>query len=351
VAALKSVRRLLKATFEGFRKNETTWKAAALAYYTVFALPPLLVLLLLTASAVFDPVEVRRSVTGEFQSLMGQDVAGQVETMIAQGEQRIAGSGWRLLLSIGGLLFGATGAFVSLQSALNRAWEVEPDPWQGGVKNFVMKRFLSLGMVLGIAFLLLVSLALTSVLSAAGGAVFDRFPDLVGHALNFVLSFAVITLLFTAIFRVLPDAEIEWRDVWVGGVATAVLFVIGKYLIGLYIGQSDPGNAFGGAGALAVLLVWIYYAAIIVLLGAEFTQAWVKERGRTIEPEEGAVRMVEQKARIPGSRIGEPAPPRVITTDGHEGRGDGDVRPAGAPGAGTRRASSGTRGRDRGGRS
>ena len=289
---------LAKTTFREFSKDEATWKAAALAYYTVFALPPLLVLLLMAASAVWDPVEVRRTLTGEFQSLMGQDVAGQIETMIASAEQRTSGTGFKLILGIAGLIFGATGAFVALQSALNRAWKVEPDPAQGGVKNFITKRFLSLGMVMGLAFLMLVSLALTSALSAAGGAFLGGLPKTVGYVLNFVLSFAVISLLFAAMFKVLPDAKVGWRDVWVGGILTTVLFLIGKFLIGLYIGKSDPGDAFGGAGALAVLLVWIYYAAIIVLLGAEFTYAWVKHRGGRIEPEEGAVLAVEKKEHI-----------------------------------------------------
>jgi membrane protein len=289
---------LAKTTFKEFSKDEATWKAAALAYYTVFALPPLLVLLLMAASAVWDPVEVRRTLTGEFQSLMGQDVAGQIETMIASAEQRTSGTGFKLVLGLAGLIFGATGAFVALQSALNRAWKVEPDPQQGGVKNFITKRFLSLGMVMGLAFLMLVSLALTSALSAAGGAFLGGLPKAVGYVLNFVLSFAVISLLFAAMFKILPDAKVEWRDVWVGGILTTVLFLIGKFLIGLYIGKSDPGDAFGGAGALAVLLVWIYYAAIIVLLGAEFTYAWVKHRGGRIEPEEGAVLAVEKKEHI-----------------------------------------------------
>ena len=313
MAALKRGVDLVKATFKDFSDDEATWKAAALAYYTVFALPPLLVLLLQVASAIWDPIEVRRTLTGEFQSLMGQDVAGQIQTMINSAEQKASGTGLRLVMSIAGLVFGATGAFVSLQSALNRAWEVEPDPKQGGIKNFIMKRFLSLGMVLGIAFLLLVSLALTSALSAAGSALLGGLPEAVGHALNFALSFVVVALLFAGIFKLLPDAKVQWRDVWVGAVVTALLFVVGKFAIGLYIGRSDPGSAFGAASALAVLLVWIYYAAVIVLLGAEFTQAWVKQKGRDIEPKEGAVRIVERKERVNEGTNEAPQPHRTIT--------------------------------------
>jgi membrane protein len=300
---------LAKGTFKGFMDDEATWKAAALAYYTVFALAPLLVILLQIASLIWDPVEVRASITREFGALMGQDVGRQVETMVASAEEKTSGTGVRLILSLAGLIFGATGAFVSLQTALNQAWRVEPDPKRGGIKNFITKRVLSLGMVLGIAFLVLVSLALSAALSAFGEALFGRLGETVGLVLNFVLSFAVITLLFAAMFKVLPDAKVGWRDVWVGAIATSVFFVVGKYLIGLYIGQSDPGNTFGAAGALAVLLVWIYYAAVIVLVGAEFTQAWVRQQGRVIEPEEGAVRVVERKAHIdPSSGVEEPDP-------------------------------------------
>lgn len=290
---------LAKDTFKEFFKDDVTWKAAALSYFTVFAMAPLLVILLQVASFIWDPAQVRDALTGQFQALMGQDVARQVETMMTTAEQKsTSGSGARLILSIAGLLFGATGAFVSLQTALNSAWEVEPDPKRGGIKNFIMKRFLSLGMVLGIAFLVLVSLALTAALSAVGDALFGAFGDAAAKGLDFALTFAVISVLFAAMFKVLPDAKVEWRDVWVGAVGTALLFVVGKFLIGLYIGQSDPGSTFGAAGALAVLLVWIYYAAVILLLGAEFTQVWMKHHGREIEPEEGAVRVVERKQRI-----------------------------------------------------
>ncbi|MDF2771860.1 MAG: ribonuclease [Geminicoccaceae bacterium] len=299
---------LAKGTFKGFMDDEATWKAAALAYYTVFALAPLLVILLQIASLIWDPAEVRRALTTEMGSLMGQDVGRQIETMIASAEEKTSSRGFRLVLSLAGLAFGATGAFVSLQTALNQAWKVEPDPKRGGIKNFITKRVLSLGMVLGIAFLVLVSLALSAALSAFGRAIFGGFGETVGLTLNFTLSFIVITLLFAALFKVLPDAKIRWRDVWVGAIATSVFFVVGKYLIGLYIGQSDPGNTFGAAGALAVLLVWIYYAAIIVLLGAEFTQAWVRQHGRVIEPEEGAVRVVERKAHVDSSGMEEPDP-------------------------------------------
>jgi membrane protein len=190
---------------------------------------------------------------------------------------------------------------VELQAALNRAWGVEPDPDRGGVKNFVIKRLFSLGMVLSIAFLLLVSLVLSAALTAFGGALGGLLPgdasEVLLQLLDNAVSLVVITLLFAAMFKVLPDARIAWRDVWVGALVTTVLFLAGKFLIGLYLGQANPGEAYGAAGSLAILLVWIYYSSLILLLGAEFTPVWARERGAGVEPQEGAVRVVVERHR------------------------------------------------------
>jgi membrane protein len=199
----------------------------------------------------------------------------------------------------GALLFGAVGAFVELQNALNRVWDVAPDPEQGGLRRLIGQRIMSFGMLLTIVFLLLVSLVVSAALSALGDAVGAMLPAALSgvalQAINFAASLAVVTLLFALLFRYVPDAEIAWRDVWIGALATATLFTIGKFLLGLYLGRSDPGSAFGAAGALALLLVWIYYSAIILFLGAEFTQAQAAQRGAGIAPAEGAVRVTERR--------------------------------------------------------
>jgi membrane protein len=231
--------------------------------------------------------------------MMGADGAEQVGTMMEQANQP-EGRGFRAIVGIVALILGATGAFMQLQNALNRAWDVEPDPDAGGIKNFIVKRVLSLGMIAGLAFLLLVSLALSAVISMAGDMVGEILPgtsEPLLHLLNFALSFAVITVLFAAMFKVLPDARIAWKDVWVGGAATALLFMIGKFALGFYLGRSNPGEAYGAAGSLALILVWIYYASMIVLLGAEFTQVWAERRGGGIEPEAGARRRADSIAR------------------------------------------------------
>jgi membrane protein len=286
---------LVKAAFKDFGEDECGVRAAALAYFTVFALPPLLTLLIMVAGMVWDPQDVQKAITTQFSGMMGQSGGQQISTIIAQADKPGSGGLFATLASVAGLIFGATGAFMQLQGALNRAWEVKPDPAQGGIMRFITKRLLSLGMVLGIGFLLAVSLALTAGVSAVGGMVGGGFPEPVLHVLNFVLSFAVLGLLFSAMFKVLPDAEITWRDVWVGGFVTAFLFVLGKFAIGLYLGRSKPGDAFGAAGALAVVLVWAYYSGMILLFGAEFTQQWARQRGSGIEPKKGAVRVVEKE--------------------------------------------------------
>ena len=299
---------VVKAAFKDFGEDECAVRAAALAYYTVFALPPLLILLILVAGWVWDPQDIQRALESQFAGMIGQAGAEQIHTIVTKADRPGSGGLFATLASVGGLLFGATGAFMQLQGALNRAWEVKPDPAQGGVMQFITKRLLSLGMVLGVGFLLAVSLALTSAVSALGGALGGGLSEPVLHVLNFVLSLVVLGLLFSAMFKVLPEAKVAWRDVLVGGGVTALLFVGGKFAIGLYLGRSSPGDAFGAAGALAVVLVWAYYSAMILLFGAEFTQQWAKQRGSGIEPEEGAVRVIESEEHVrpgeSGARVG-----------------------------------------------
>lgn len=281
---------LVKATWSDFSRDECGTRAAALAYSTVFALPPLLILLVTVAGLVFSPAEVQRALETQFAGMVGQAGAQQIHEMLARGRNSAGGGLVATVGSVLGLLLGATGAFMALQEALNRAWNVKPDPKKGGVKAFVTKRLFSAGMVLGLGFILAVSLALTASIAAVGGMMGGGLPKVVMQVVNFVLTLVVLSALFSAIFKILPDAKVEWRDVRVGGVVTAVLFVIGKFVIGLYLGRSNPGDAFGAASALAVLLVWTYYSGMIILLGAEFTQLWAERQGHRIEPEEGAVR-------------------------------------------------------------
>jgi membrane protein len=299
---------LVKQTFRDFFEDKCTRLAAALSYYTIFSLPPLLVLLLFLLSAVLDPQDVRGLLEGQLGSLLGPAGSNEVRAMLEHAEQPDFSRGAIALVGIGALLFGAVGAFVEMQNALNTVWEVQPDPQQGGIKRFIVQRIVSFGMLLTIVFFLIVSLVVSTVLTAFGGLLDSMLPDplsgVVLRLINLVVSLGVLSLLFALLFRHVPDARIEWRDVAFGAVATALLFTVGKYVLGLYLGRSNPGDAFGAASALALLLVWIYYSALIVFLGAEFTQAWAKLHGRGVQPAEGAVRVVETKQVLDRTRSG-----------------------------------------------
>ncbi len=303
---VKSIFQLLKQSVNDFFNDECTTMAAALSYYTVFALPPLLLLVVMIVGAVMDPQDVREALHGQLGSLLGQAGGDEIRTILEKAQETKtpdAGRPVAAILGVATLLVGATGVFGQLQGALNKVWEVKPDPALGGIKNFLVKRIFSFGMVIAIAFLLLVSLALTAAISAVGGVMGRMVPGLgevLLHVLNFVVSFGVITLLFAAMFKIVPDAEVAWRDVWVGALVTGLLFMIGKSAIGFYLGRSNPGEVFGAAGSLAILLVWIYYASMIVLFGAEFTQSWAEHRGEGVVPETGAVRVVQEERHVRG---------------------------------------------------
>jgi membrane protein len=291
----------LKRILKDFSEDECSVRAAALAYYTVFALPPLLILLTVVVGIFWDPVEVQSTLERQFSTLVGDEGGRAIREMLSRAEQPGSGGLVASVLGLAALAFGSLGAFMQLQGALNRAWEVKPDPAQGGVRQFIAKRVLSLGMILAVAFLLIVSLAVSALLSALGSKL-AFIPEPALHAADVTLSFGVLTLLFAAIFRFLPDAEIAWRDVWTGALVTALLFVAGKFVIGFYLGRSAPGDPFGAASALAVILVWIYYAGMIVLFGAEFTQAWAERRGSTKRPENGAVHVEHREVATPAAR-------------------------------------------------
>jgi membrane protein len=292
---------ILKKSFRDFMKDDCMTSAAALSYYTVFSLPAILMLIMLLVSSVMDPTDVRGGLESQLESLMGPSAGGEIQTILQETER----PGGGLIPTIVGmvvLVFGATGALGQLQAALNRAWNVEPDPKQGGIKSFLAKRLFSLGMLLSVAFLLLVSLVISAALSGLGDRLSGFLPSgLSGpvlQSLNIAVSLLVIGFLFAAMFKVLPDAEVSWPSAWVGGFATGLLFVVGKFLIGLYLGQSNPGEAYGAAGSLIVLLLWIYYSSIILLFGAEFTETWAEKRGEGMQPEPGAVRVRHEKQRV-----------------------------------------------------
>jgi membrane protein len=293
---------LIKATFKSFGEDECGTRAAALAYSAIFALPPLLIVIVTIAGKIWGPDQVQASLEHQFSSIIGPSAAKAIHDMIAHGQQSKGRGTLATVLGIAGLLLGATGAFLALQDALNHAWEVKPDPKRGGVKPLIFKRLLSLGMVLGLGFLVAVSLALSAGIAAVTSSFGTAIPSGVMYAIDLIVSLVVLGTLFALMLKVLPDGKIAWKPALVGGLTTAILFVIGKFAIGLYLGHSKPGDSFGAASAFAVIVVWIYYAGMIVLLGAEFTQAWARGHGHEIVPREGAVRVVRVEETGSGGR-------------------------------------------------
>jgi membrane protein len=287
---------IIKSTVREFLDDDAPRLAAALSYYTVFSLPPILILILLMTGVFMDIDTVADQIVDRAEGALGADGAQQIETMI-RGTADFDGGTLATILSLLAIAFGATGAFFQLQSALNKAWGVAPDP-DAGIKTFVTKRALSFAMIVGAALLLLVTLVISAVLGRAGDEVAALLPAFLSGPMLVVLdlgiSLTVITLLFAAIFKVLPDATVRWRDVGIGAFVTAILFIALRHLFGVFLSMSDPGSAFGAAGSLAVILIWIYAAAMVLFLGAEFTQVWARRRGARIEPSPGAVRVTRE---------------------------------------------------------
>ncbi len=288
------IRELLKETVSEWLEDKAARLAAALSYYTVLALPPILVIVVVAVGLVCGRPAVQDAVVAQASGLVGEE-AGRLVTNMIEGAFGNLGSGViATLIGVGALLFSATGAFAQLQEALNTMWEVAAVP-KGGLMDTIKRRILSFGLLLVIAFFLLVSLVVSAGLSAAGKYLESLMPDmvLVAQALNLVISLGVITLLFALIFKYLPDAEIAWSDVWVGAAVTALLFTVGKFLIGLYLGTSSTASAYGAAGALVLLLLWVYYSAQILFLGAEFTQVYARQFGSRIVPAQDAAPLTE----------------------------------------------------------
>lgn len=263
--------------------------AAALAYYSLLSLAPLLVISVAVAGLFFGQDAARGQVAGELGGVVGAQAAQGIQSVLASAQSPASGV-LSTIVGVVTLFIGASGVFGELQTSLNSIWEVKRKPGRG-IWGEVKDRFWSFTMVLGVAFLLLVSLLLNSILSALGARFSQLLPggELVWQGLNALLSFAVITGLFALIFKYVPDAEVRWRDVWLGAAVTALLFTIGKLLLGLYLGKAAIGSSYGAAGSLIALVVWVYYAAQILLLGAEFTQVQARRSGRDIRPARDAL--------------------------------------------------------------
>lgn len=292
---MRAILNLFRKTLKEFSEDKVPRLAAALAYYTAFSLAPVLIIALWVVDFFYaDRAAARSLLLSQVGGLAGPQAQELVQGML-EASQVLGGSVISVVIGVGALIFGASGVFVQLQDALNTIWEVTPKP-NRGLKDILKERFFSFTMVLSIGFVLLVSLLISALLTAFGDWTHAVLPgtEFLLQALNFAVSFGVITVLFALIFKIVPDAQVRWRDVWPGAALTALLFTLGKFAIGLYLGNSRSLEQFGAAGSLVVLLLWVYYSAQIIFFGAEFTQVVANQYGPRTAPTPNALPLTEK---------------------------------------------------------
>lgn len=315
MAKLKNFFSLLKEAFDEWNKDRAPRLAAALSYYTVFSIAPFLIVVIAVAGLIAGEEAVRGQLDDQVQGLMGRDGADMVQELI-QNNSQPAENIFATVIGIGTLLLGAGGVFGQLQDSLNTVWGVEPKQGRG-ILGTIKDRFLSFTMVLGVGFLLLVSLMLSSFLAALSNFFAGLLPstDILLQVFNFVVSFGVITLLFAMMYKILPDVEIQWRDVWVGAAFTSLLFSVGKTALGIYLGNSGVLSTYGAAGSLIIILLWVFYSAQILLFGAEFTQVYAMRYGSRILPSDNAVAVTSearaQQGLAPTDKATTPSQPQI----------------------------------------
>jgi membrane protein len=281
---------LLKQTASEWVEDDAPSLGAALAYYTVFSLAPLMTIAIAIAGFFFGKEAAQGQIFDELRVLLGEEGGKAVEEMVQSASAQPTAGVVATIISVIILLFGASGVFGQLQASLNRMWGVKPKPGRG-VLGMIKDRLLSFGFTLVVGFLLLVSLLLTAGIALVADWLGGLMPgsETLAQILNLVLSLAMITLLFATIFKFLPDAKIAWHDVWIGAFLTALLFTIGKFALGIYLGKSGVASSYGAAGSLIVLLLWVYYSSQILFFGAEFTQVYANRFGSRVAPADNAV--------------------------------------------------------------
>lgn len=275
---------LFKSAGKEFSNDKGTTLAAAIAYYTIFSIAPLLVIAIAIAGLVFGQAQAQAQIVNQLRAFMGNAGATAIEQMLANANKAHGGT-WAIIIGVVILLLGAAGVFIQLKQSLNMVWNVPQQKTASGVKGLISQRLLAFGMVFAIGFLLMVSLVVDAAISSFAKYGSTTLPggEAVWQGIQLGISFVVFAVLFAMMFRFLPDIHVRWRDVWFGAFFTSLLFIIGKYLLALYIGKSSVGSSFGAAGSLVVLLVWIYWSSNIFLFGAEFTQVHARSRGEKLE--------------------------------------------------------------------
>lgn len=283
---------LLKESFQAFSDDNALKMSAALAYYTIFSLAPLLLIIIWLAGFFFGEQATKGQIFAELDEFIGKDAAMLIQEFI-RGVSIAGKSGVAILIGVGTLIAGATKVFIEIQDSINTIWGVRAKPKKGWVK-MIIDRVLSFSVIIGLGFLLIVSLLINIVINALSDTLVDYFPDTTvffASVINASVSFVIISILFAVIFKFLPDAEVKWSYVRSGAIFTTILFIIGKYLIGLYMQYTAPASAYGAAGSTVIILLWIYYTSAILFFGAEFTQVYAKRHQGEIKPAKYAVRV------------------------------------------------------------
>ncbi|MDH6100690.1 YihY/virulence factor BrkB family protein [Anabaenopsis sp. FSS-46] len=296
MVTLRKIRRLLREIAAEWQANEVSLLASSLAYYAVFSLAPLLGLVIMIVGAIFGEAVVQEEVVNRLRELFGQQGAELISTAIANLKVDYRQLTFTVFFNLVFLLFGATGVFTQIQTALDRIWEVKPAP-RRKIFHLLRKRLLCFLMVLVIALLLILFFIANAILTSLVTFFNQLFPGLgyISQFISLLITFGGTTLIFTMMYSILPDADIAWRDTIVGALITALLFLVGQYLFGLFLGRTDFGSAYGVAGSFVIVITWIFYAAHILFLGAEFTKVYAKQRGSAIVPSEYAVKISPQQ--------------------------------------------------------
>jgi membrane protein len=293
---LKDTGRLLKITFKEWIDKDPFRDSAVIAFYAIFSIPGLLLLIITIAGYFFDKEAVNKNILLQISDTMGADTAAQIKNMLVNASRSKA-SVWGTITGIIILLAGSTGVFVELQKSLNRVWHVKAVT-KRGVVSILKARLFSFGLILAIAFLLMVSLVISTALAAMGNWIEPNssyFSTIILNILNFIFSLAIISVLFAMMFKILPDAKIKWKHVWLGAIVTGLLFTLGKTGLAFYFGKIQPASVYGTAGSIILILLWVSYSAMILFFGAEFTAAYAKMYSGTIAPAENA----EKTSSIP----------------------------------------------------
>lgn len=299
MTVLKFYWNLLKETINKFLEDDIFGQAAALSYYTIFSLPPMLLVIMFATTIFYDKATIQEAIFTQISELVGSDGATQLSATLEK-VGLFEGGIWASVIGIGALLFTSTTVFVTIQNSLNKIFKVKPKPKRGIIK-LLIDRVLSFTTLLGIAFIMLVSLSVNALISAFGAYLSDIIPDIsiaFITLVSLILPLVITSFLFAMIFKYLPDAELEWKETWVGAIITALLFAVGKNLIAIYVGSSNVANLYDAAGSVMVIMVWVFYASVIFLFGAVFTYVYAKNLSDGIKPSSYAVKIETKEIEI-----------------------------------------------------